>query len=148
MGSLSTPTIEEAVLFGKALAEVSKFPITSDLGSCWIWSGKTNRNGYGIVRVGRRSFMVHRLLYQQHCSFDIGERVLDHKCRNRLCCNPRHLEPVSVRENTLRGEGPTAQNARKTECPRGHKYDAQNTRIRPCGRRQCLACSKRGSKQR
>jgi len=143
VGSLTTATIKEAALFGKALAEMAKVEIVSDPGSCWIWQGKQNRNGYGVVRVGQKYFMVHRLLYQQHVSFDIEEKVLDHKCRNRLCCNPWHLEPVSVRENTLRGEGPTAQNARKTHCPRNHEYSPENTKIRKCGRRQCLACTSR-----
>lgn len=35
--------------------------------------------------------------------------VLDHRCRVRACCNPAHLELVTVRVNTLRGLGPTAQ---------------------------------------
>jgi len=140
MGSMTLELI-------KAFEKVSRVIFIRGLDECWEWPQKTNRNGYGIVRVGRKTFMVHKLMYPMGWEMEEGE-VLDHKCRNRLCCNPRHLEPVSVRENTLRGEGPTAQNARKTECPRGHKYDAQNTKIRPCGRRQCLACSRKGSKQR
>jgi len=140
MGSMTLELI-------KAFEKVSRVIFIRGLDECWEWPQKTNRNGYGIVRVGRKTFMVHKLMYPMGWEMEEGE-VLDHKCRNRLCCNPRHLELVSVRENTLRGEGPTAQNARKTECPRGHKYDAQNTKIRPCGRRQCLACSRKGSKQR
>ncbi|PWG73550.1 hypothetical protein DF186_22500 [Enterococcus hirae] len=29
---------------------------------------------------------------------------LDHLCRNRICCNPRHLEAVPRKINTLRGK--------------------------------------------
>lgn len=140
MGSMTLELI-------KAFEKVSRVIFIRGLDECWEWPQKTNRNGYGIVRVGRKTFMVHKLMYPMGWEMEEGE-VLDHKCSIGGCGTPRHLEPVSVRENTLRGEGPTAQNARKTECPRGHKYDAQNTKIRPCGRRQCLACSRKGSKQR
>lgn len=138
MGSLTDPALQ------KAWEKISTVCFISDLGSCWVWTGKTNRNGYGVVRVGKLMFMVHRVLYQQTLRVTLDEGlVLDHKCRNRLCCNPWHLEPVSVRENTLRGEGPTAQNARKTHCPRNHEYTPENTYIRPCGRRRCKACGKK-----
>jgi hypothetical protein len=31
-----------------------------------------------------------------------GNKQVDHKCRNRLCCNPEHLELVSQKENCRR----------------------------------------------
>lgn len=75
-----------------------------ELTECWLWAGQQNRNGYGRIKVQGRWLMVHRLVYELHIG-PIGEGlVLDHLCRNRLCCNPKHLEPVTSRENTLRGE--------------------------------------------
>lgn len=65
---------------------------------------------------------------------------IDHLCRNRACCNPSHMEPVTVRQNTLRGEGLTARYARQTYCPSGHPWDLLNTRIGKAGGRQCRAC--------
>ena len=83
---------------------------------CWIWTRSTNRNGYGRVvrRVdGRcRTFLVHRLVYEAVVGTIPDGAVLDHLCRNRRCANPEHLEAVSVRTNTLRGDGPTARRAR------------------------------------
>lgn len=30
---------------------------------------------------------------------------IDHLCRNKICVNPAHLEPVTHRENLMRGKG-------------------------------------------
>lgn len=70
---------------------------------CWIWRG-TKSNGYGRVSVDRRLHYVHRVVY----ALTVGEipegLQLDHLCRNRACCNPAHLEPVTASENVRRGE--------------------------------------------
>lgn len=52
------------------------------------------------------------------------------------------LEPVTQRENLLRGETITARNAAKTHCPRGHAYTAENTYVRPRGSRECRTCNR------
>jgi len=67
---------------------------------------------------------------------------LDHLCRNRACVRPDHLEPVRSRENTLRGFGPSAINARKTVCAHGHPFDEANTGRSPNGRRFCRECGR------
>lgn len=70
---------------------------------CWIWLGELNRNGYGRISLGGKRLMAHRVLYELMVG-PIGEGlVLDHLCRMRCCVNPAHMEPVTVRENTLRG---------------------------------------------
>lgn len=64
---------------------------------------------------------------------------LDHLCRNIACANPEHLEPVTQRENVLRGVGPTAINAAKTTCIHGHSL--ADAYINPSsGSRMCRAC--------
>ena len=45
----------------------------------------------------------------------------------RACVNPLHLEHVTKKENIMRGAWPCAINAKKTHCPRGHPYSAENT---------------------
>lgn len=71
--------------------------------ACWIWTGEINRNGYGRVWHQGKRLMTHRVVY----TLLVGEipdgHVLDHLCRNRPCCNPAHMDPVTIQENTLRG---------------------------------------------
>jgi len=88
---------------------------------CWPWFGRTNWKGYGIVRLPNRSSgQAHRWLYQQVYGAIAPTLTLDHLCGNRACVRPDHLEPVTPRTNTLRGDGPAARNARKTHCIQGH----------------------------
>jgi hypothetical protein len=64
---------------------------------------------------------------------------LDHLCGNRSCVRPDHLEPVTQRENTLRGGSFSAVNAKKTHCIRGHEFAGENLGARSDGR-ACLRC--------
>lgn len=73
---------------------------------CWIYTGNwQDGRGYKKMRVNGRSLYVHRVTYVIANGPIPEGLVLDHKCRQRSCCNPEHLEPVTVRENTLRGNG-------------------------------------------
>lgn len=106
---------------------------------CWVWTGAPDSTGYGRVKCNDKHDLVHRVAYMLEVGPIPPGRQLDHLCRNLLCVNPRHLEPVSSRENTLRGFGVTAANARKTHCKRGHEFTPENTIARPLGR-NCRAC--------
>jgi len=70
---------------------------------CWIWLGHIKKNGYGSLTVGKNNFHAHRLSYEAHVGKIPTDKVLDHKCKLRCCCNPDHLEPVTQRDNFLRG---------------------------------------------
>ena len=71
---------------------------------CWLWEGWDSGNGYGKVRWEGRCEMAHRVVYRLLKAEIPENHVLDHLCRMRLCVNPDHLEPVSVGENTRRGD--------------------------------------------
>ena len=67
---------------------------------------------------------------------------LDHCCRNRVCCNPAHLELVTGRENLRRGETYAAANAAKTHCPRGHPLSGENLYRSTNGHWVCRTCQR------
>src|SRR3977135_3690762 len=90
-------------------------------GGCWPWLGSTTGSGYGQIRYGGH-LLAHRIAYVLRKGDIPTGLQLDHLCRNRSCVNPAHLEPVTGRENPLRGGSPTAVNAFKTHCPQGHEY--------------------------
>jgi len=134
-----------------------RFWILTDKGGpedCWTWKGNLWGRGYGRFGVGGKSQMAHRWLYIQVFGPLPKGKQLDHLCRNRLCVNPAHLEPVTRKENILRGVCPSAVNARKTHCPQGHPLSGENLRSKslPRGRdgvmRLCRTCQRVRDKRR
>jgi len=113
---------------------------TDRTGECWLWTGRLNGSGYAEMKLDGRYQMAHRVAYQEIVGPIPEGMQLDHLCRVRHCVNPAHLEPVTSRENTIRGKGLPAINAAKTHCKRGHAFDEANTFINTFGSRVCRAC--------
>lgn len=113
----------------------------ADGNGCWNWMASLNSDGYGQFTINRRPLRAHRYAYELLKDAIPAGLVLDHACRNRRCVNPDHLEPVTNRENVLRGIGLSAIGARRTQCVNGHPFDQANTRIDAHGHRICRACS-------
>lgn len=111
-----------------------------DLGPCWLWTGKLGKWGYAKARVFYRTRVVHRVIYEHFNGLVPDGLELDHLCRNRACCNPEHLEPVTGRENKLRGTSFSAVNAKKTHCLRGHPLSGDNLYVSTKGERVCRTC--------
>ena len=91
---------------------------------CWIWKG--GRSGdYGMFPPfqGKPNVQTHVLFFRIQKGKIPKGLVIDHLCRNPICCNPKHLEATTQRENNLRGIGLAAQNAVKTHCLEGHEFD-------------------------
>lgn len=109
-----------------------------DDAGCWNWTGATVHNGYGETMVGARMLRTHRYVYEQLVGPIPAGLHIDHLCRNRLCCNPEHLEPVTQAENNKRSA------AARTTCPQGHPYDILDT----YGRRRCRTCKRESGRRR
>jgi hypothetical protein len=72
--------------------------------NCWVCSGWNTGNGYAKLRVNGRCRVAHKALYEEMVGAVPAKLLLDHRCRHSSCVNPAHLEPVTPRENTLRGD--------------------------------------------
>lgn len=108
--------------------------------ACWHWTGTKTRNGYGILWHEGSRWLAHRLAYTSLVGKIPDGQTIDHLCRTRDCVNPLHLEPVTHRENVLRGEGIAARRSRQTHCSNGHEFTDDNTYRYPNGRRACRQC--------
>lgn len=108
---------------------------------CIVWTGASS-SGYGVVTIGGRARKAHRVSYRMAGGQIPPGYHIDHLCRETLCVNPDHLEPVTPWENSHRGIG----NATTTRCPKGHKYEGANvyrhTDKRGYTRRSCRRCKR------
>ena len=118
--------------------EAKYIPVTES--GCWLWIGSSARLGYGQLYVNGRLTPAHRFSYEHYIGPIPTGLELDHLCRVPACVNPKHLEPVTHRENMLRGDNPFAAKHKQTHCKRGHELARPNLVNTKNGRRMCRAC--------
>lgn len=73
---------------------------------CRDWDGTKTREGsrhkYGVISVKGTTKQVHRVTYEATFGPVPDGLDLDHLCCRTVCCEPRHLEPVTTGENSRR----------------------------------------------
>jgi len=110
---------------------------------CWEWTACKNSDGYGKFQINRKLEYSHRLSYENKYGKIPQGLVINHLCRNRSCCNPEHLEQVTVKENNQKGLAGFVNGLKqraKKQCPQGHPYSKENTYVNPKGDRICKIC--------
>lgn len=112
---------------------------------CWNWVG-SKRQEYGVVTKFGKTYPAHRISYELVIGKIPDGLVLDHLCRNTICVNPHHLEPVTHEENIRRGKpNAAAINAKKTHCVNGHAFNKENTKLLKSGHRACRECCRKST---
>lgn len=66
---------------------------------CWLWTKSCFKHGYGQQKVGQVNWRVHRLIYTILKGPIEEGLVIRHRCGNRRCCNPLHLESGTLEDN-------------------------------------------------
>jgi hypothetical protein len=108
---------------------------------CWLYTGAIKPDGYGVFSdENRKNVYAHRFSYMMTFGEIPSGLVIDHKCRNRACVNPEHLEAVTQLENLLRGKNEHFVAHVTKICKRGHPQNETTTTFRCDGRRQCKIC--------
>ena len=75
--------------------------------ACWPYQGATDNRGYCFTKIGGRKgqrVATHRLAVHLSSGTFPVEWDVDHLCKNRICNNPKHLEPVPHEVNVQRGD--------------------------------------------
>jgi hypothetical protein len=149
------PTHEEPTADERFWAQVRQ------TAGCWEWTGRMDKNGYGVFWWDAHQGSAHVYSYEQAFgSVPLG-LVLDHlchthdltchagsQCPHRRCVNPWHLEAVTNSENVKRGRGsPEGWFTARTHCKHGHPFNEENTGYRPGGR-DCKTCRRIVRKRR
>lgn len=65
---------------------------------CWLWKRSKTPAGYGVFNRMNKVYYAHHQSWKLWKTTELPE-VIRHKCRNRHCVNPDHLEGGTKKEN-------------------------------------------------
>ncbi|KIC85804.1 hypothetical protein RN49_17570 [Pantoea agglomerans] len=66
---------------------------------CWQWTASLLTGGYGGFRLNGKTLRAHRVSFELAYGPIPEGLMVRHKCDNRLCCNPEHLELGTNQDN-------------------------------------------------
>lgn len=127
-------------------SNLNRYIVVDTENGCWIWTGRLFK-GVPISNIRRsdgtyRQIGIHTYMWEMtHPNITRSpHNCVIHACRNRLCCNPKHLQ--------LRTRKDMALTSRRTHCQRGHEFTSENTGYQKNGvTRYCKACKNMTTKR-
>jgi len=66
---------------------------------CWVWKRRVTKHGYGHINPKWGHHQVHRLAYATWVGSIKKHSQIHHKCSNKACINPDHLQEVTKTDN-------------------------------------------------
>lgn len=72
---------------------------------CLEWMGTRCEAGHGHITIARYNMAVHRVAYELWVGEIPAGLVVHHRCRNRACMRPEHLEAMTQVENARLARG-------------------------------------------
>lgn len=118
---------------------------------CWEWIASKSIQGYGNIRINKQLVRTHRFIYEYYHGTICPDLQINHKCKNKKCCNLLHLEQVNAQQNCnysrkeylLGLKKRIHRNSKKTHCMHGHEFTEENTHMRTDSTRRCKICHRR-----
>jgi len=111
---------------------------------CLLWTGYSDKLGYGRVNINKKYGLLHRLSYEKYKGQIPNGLCVLHKCDTPACFNPDHLFLGTKYDNKMdsirKGRDPKAS---ATHCKRGHLITGRDKGTQ---RRRCLKCQSMRSK--
>lgn len=90
-----------AARFWKKVDKNGPVPLhCAELGPCWLWTKGKRHGGYGAFRIGAQVFPAHVVAYELTIGPLGPDEVGCHKCDNPPCCNPSHVFPGTMKDNS------------------------------------------------
>lgn len=68
---------------------------------CWEWSGTISVRGYGVLKANGIRYIAHRLSFEQANHPLPSSWDVHHRCGNKRCICPEHLEALPHGRHTL-----------------------------------------------
>lgn len=121
-------------------------PVHPVLGTrCWLWTGASDRNGYGRFRVSaaRPTVLSHRFAFELGVGPIPDDMGACHRCDHPPCVNPAHLFLGTQFDNMAdAGQKGRLSQKLRTHCVHGHEFTEANTMVfrQSNGRGTCRHC--------
>lgn len=97
---------------------------------CILWTGPSDKNGYGKIYANKKHLRAHRLSYEMFKGGLKSEDLVCHKCDTPACVNSEHLFVGTPKDNMIdkvnKGRLKN-QWSNRTTCKRGHLFTEENS---------------------